>query len=265
MCRVAFLMPILLVCAGVYGGGANAPFGVAMSKNRTNEVNSHGGNLMVKVGSASDCVHNYDLPKKGFVVIGAHDSLATVAKNSSVVELNMAAMFELEETSYLSIGENIEVIINTDLGKLILPETLLIEFSLTDKRFTEEGRDRLLTERYVNGVTARVLPLYYALDCLNGDIDKLEQQVIGLGFKPVTLDVQKKLSEVKKLFELNDAKGRLLSHTIAAWRKGDLGIYLSVVQAKINGDLSNAKGNKYLYNLNFDTVYIPDSWYWTEI
>jgi hypothetical protein len=258
------LMVGILICVPSFGENTQIPSNASTASTQQT-VNLSGDFSVAKDDPPTDCIHHYESTKKGNIVIGVHDSLAAVAKNSSIAGLNMAAMFESEETSYLSIGENVEVILNTGFGRLTLPETFIVEFSLTDKRFTEEGRDRQLTERYVNGITARILPLYYDLNCLNSDINKLERLIHSLGFKPVTLDIQKKLSDVKKLFELNDAKGRLSSHTIAAWRQGDFGVYLTVVQAKMNGDHTSSKDKKYLYNLNFDTVYIPGNWYWTEI
>ena len=222
--------------------------------------------ILEKSDSTTSCIHDYSPEAKGKIVIGPRDSLATLVANSSVTGENLEAMFEANGATYSAIGENIDVVFNTGFGVITLPKNLIVEFSHTDKRYVEERRDRGLAERYVDGATFRALPLYYRMDCLNPDIDVLQKQILALGFKPVVLDIQKTLPEIEKLLATSNDGKRLRQYIFASWRQGDLGIYLSIVQAEMRADLINeAAPNKFLYNLVFDSVYIPEDYFWKEV
>jgi hypothetical protein len=222
--------------------------------------------ILEKSDSTTSCIHDYSPEAKGKIVIGPHDSLETLVANSSVEGEDLAALFEADEATYSSIGENIDVVFNTGFGVITLPKNLVVEFSYTDKEFVEERRDRSLAERYVKGATFRALPFYYRMNCLNPDIETVQKQILALNFKPVVLKKQKTLPEIATLFATPDDGGRLRQYQFAAWRQGDLGIYLSIVRAEMRLDLINeATHNKFLYNLVFDSVYIPEDYFWKEV
>jgi hypothetical protein len=255
----------LLLCLVACGEGDNSPSPqVAHNKQQNNLTNQ--GIAMEKSDSTTSCIHDYSPEAKGKIVIGPHDSLATLVANSSVEGEDLAALFEADEATYSSMGENIDVVFNTGFGVITLPKNLVVEFSYTDKEYVEERRNRSLAERYVKGASFRALPLYYRMDCLKPDIDAVQKQILALGFKPVVLDIQKTLPEVEKLFATSSEDKRLRQYIFAAWRRGDLGIYLSIVQAEMRADLiDESRTNKFLYNLVFDSVYIPEDYFWKEV
>lgn len=259
------LLACLLLCLVACGEGENSSSPEVPHEKSQNNLPTQGIS-MEKPDSPTSCIHDYHPEPKGKIVIGPHDSLATLVANSSIVGENLEAKFGVNSATYSAIGENVDVVFNTGFGVITLPKNLVVEFSHTDSMYVEERRDRSLAERFVDGATFRALPLYYRMDCLNPDIDALQKQITSLGFEPVVLKMQKTLPEIEKLFASTEEDNRLRQYYFAAWRRGDVGIVLSIVQAEMRADLINEpRANKFLYNLVFNFTYIPESWYWTEV
>lgn len=256
----------LLLCLASCGEGTGFNSPQVVTNNQQQKPISNQSVSMEKVNSKKSCVHNYSPPFKGKIVISPTDSLAVLSANSSVKDEDLGAIFEADQGSYWVVEGKVEVIINTGFGTIELPENLLVEFSYTNKGFVEEYRDRTLTERYIERAAFRLLPLYYEMDCLNYDIKALQEKISSLGFKPVTLYTQKTIAEIGSLILIKNDGNRLRDYKFSAWRQGDLGIYLSIVQAKINKDLADKNmKHEYLYNLVFDMVNISTDPFWKEI